>query len=106
MIRGDIHVLKPPRRARGHEQRGPRLAVVLQATQLAALSTVIVAPTSQSATASPMRPTIEAGGERTQVMIDQLKAVDRGRLGRAIGHLTPDELTEVDTALRDVLALD
>ena len=34
-MRGDVHLLRAPWDARGHEQRGPRYAVVLQSDYLA-----------------------------------------------------------------------
>ena len=50
--RGDVVALPPPRGAIGHEQKGRRYGVVLQSSDLARLSTVIVAPTSASAQAT------------------------------------------------------
>jgi mRNA interferase MazF len=41
MVRGEVFRLRAPR---GAEQRGARFAVVVQADELLALSTVLVAP--------------------------------------------------------------
>ncbi|MGH9300129.1 MAG: type II toxin-antitoxin system PemK/MazF family toxin, partial [Acidimicrobiales bacterium] len=51
MRRGDIHELRPPRRA-GHELQGRRFGVVVQADALLSRSVVLVAPTSRSALAA------------------------------------------------------
>ena len=105
MHRGEVVRLRAPRGARGHEQRGPRYGVVLQAGDLLALSTVIVAPTSSSAQPASFRPEITVARKQTRVLADQLTAVDRARLGASAGTLTWEELAEVDKAIQVVLGL-
>lgn len=105
MNRGEILRFKGTRRPQGHEQAGGRYAVVLQADELAPLSTVIVAPTSASAPPRPFRPEIEVRGERTRVLLEQLRSVDHTRLGALVGTLTRRELEDVELSLRAVLGL-
>jgi mRNA interferase MazF len=105
VVRGDIHELRAPRSARGREQRGARLGVVVQSTRFLALSTVVVAPTSVSARPASFRPAIDLGGDTTRVMVEQLCALDYSRLGDRVGRLSPAELIEVDRALSLVLGL-
>jgi mRNA interferase MazF len=45
MVRGEVVRVAAPRRARGHEQRGARPGVVVQADELLDLSTVLIAST-------------------------------------------------------------
>jgi mRNA interferase MazF len=104
VIRGDVHEIALPRR-RGHVQHGGRFAVIVQTDDLAALSTVIVCPTSQSALSASFRPKIAVGGEATRVLCEMTRAVDVRSLGDQIGHLTIDEMASVDDALELVLAL-
>ena len=89
----------------GHQQRGPRFGVVLQSDALLPRSVVLVAPTSTSASPASFRPEIEIAGTRTSVLVEQLGAVDVGRLGDLTGHLTPEEQWGVDGALLTVLGL-
>jgi mRNA interferase MazF len=103
-VRGEIYRLRPPRRARGHEQAGARYAVVIQSDQLP-LSTLLVAPTSTSARAASFRPEVQIAGQTTRVLAEQAAAVDPSRLGDPAGTLTFDELRRVDAALRVVLDL-
>jgi mRNA interferase MazF len=103
-VRGDVHQLRAPRNARGHEQHGSRYAVVVQ-SDLLPLSTWLVAPTSTSARPASFRPEIEIGDEPTRVLVEQTAAVDPERLGQLVGHLSARELSEVDAALRVVLGL-
>jgi mRNA interferase MazF len=105
-VRGDPYRLRAPRDARGHEQQGARFAVVLQAEELAALSTWVVAPTSTRAPERSFRPPIEIDGTLTRVIVDQMIAVGHlGRLGDFAGRLSAAELAEVDRATRAVLGL-
>jgi mRNA interferase MazF len=47
VVRGDVHQIKLPGE-RGHVQESNRFAVIVQADDLLALSTVVVCPTSRS----------------------------------------------------------
>ena len=105
MVRGDVFRLPAQKAARGHEQRGARYAVVVQADEFLDLSTTLVAPTSQSALAATFRPAIEIRGERTRVLVEQTTVVDPQRLGRSAGRLGSDELRAVDEALALILGI-
>lgn len=104
MTRGDIYRLRLPA-GRGHEQRGPRCGVIVQADPLLGLSTAIVAPTSRSAAPATFRPTVHVAGETTRVLVEQLRAVDLDGLDEQVGDLTLDEQRAVDEALELVLGL-
>jgi mRNA interferase MazF len=105
VVRGEVFRLRVPRGARGSEQRGARFAVVVQADELLALSTVVVAPTSQSAPARTFRPVIELRGAPTRVLVEQMTAVSVERLGDSAGRLSGAELRSVDEAIATVLGL-
>src|SRR5437867_12954917 len=94
MVRGELFRLPAPRSARGHEQRGARFALVVQADEFLDLSTVLVAPTSTSARAASFRPTITIEGQGTRVLVEQTTVVDPQRLGRSAGRLEVDELRD------------
>ena len=104
MTRGEIYRVRFPV-TRGREQAGPRYGVILQADELLGLSTALVAPTSRSAAPATFRPEIELRGERTRVLVEQLRAVDLERLGELAGRLTVAEQQSVDDALLLVLDL-
>lgn len=105
MRRGDIHRFKPPKGV-GHEQRGERFGVIVQADALLPRSVVLVAPTSRSARAASFRPEIEVASSQTRVLVEQVTAVDAQRLGKRVRRLTAEELWSIDEALRLVLGLD
>ena len=104
MTRGDVYRIRLPT-GRGREQRGARYGVIVQADPLLGLSTVVIAPTSRSASAATFRPGVRVAGEPTRVMVEQLRAVDLDRLTEHIGRLAPDEQRDVDDALELVLGL-
>jgi mRNA interferase MazF len=104
VLRGDIYRFRLPKGV-GHEQQGERLGVVVQANELLPRSVVIVAPTSRNARPASFRPEIDVAGERTRVLIEQIGAIDAQRLGKLMGHLSPQEMWGVDEALATVLGL-
>lgn len=104
MTRGEVYRVRLPKQG-GREQHGSRYAVIVQADDLLGLSTALVAPTSRSALAASFRPEVEVGGESTRVMVEQLRALDVGRLGDLVGRLATEEMRGVDEALSLVLAL-
>ena len=105
MVRGAVFRLPARRKARGHEQRGARYAVIVQADEFLELSTTLVAPTSASARPASFRPTITLGGRETRVLVEQTTVVDPQRLGRSAGRLAAGELRAVDEALSLILGL-
>jgi mRNA interferase MazF len=104
VLRGDVFRLVAGK-AVGHEQRGDRFGVVVQADALLPRSVVIVAPTSRSARPASFRPVVDVAGETTRVLVEQVGAVDASRLGDLAGHLTPEEMWGIDEALATVLDL-
>ena len=104
MRRGDIFGLRLPKGI-GHEQQGKRYGVVVQSDALLPRSVVLIAPTSTSALGASFRPEIEVKGLNTKVLVEQMGAVDIGRLEELAGHLTSEEQWGVDTAILTVLGL-
>jgi len=104
VLRGDVYEFRLLR-GRGHEQRGRRFGVLVQANELLPRSVVLVAPTSRSARPASFRPEVEVNGESTRVLVEQVGAVDVGRLGGLIGRVTPEQQWGIDEALLTVLGL-
>jgi mRNA interferase MazF len=105
LVRGELYRLPAPPRARGHEQRGARYAVVVQADEFLGLPTVIVVPTSTSARPASFRPALSIGGTETRVLLEQMTVVDPERLGASAGRLSASELQSVDEALALILGI-
>lgn len=79
--------------------------MIVQADELLALSTAIVAPTSRGAAPATFRPEIKLDGQVTRVLVEQVTTVDLQRLGELAGRLSASEQLALDDALRTVLAL-
>jgi mRNA interferase MazF len=105
MVRGQVFRLPSRRGARGHEQRGARYAVIVQADEFLDLSTMLVAPTSASARSTSFRPPITIDGLETRVLVEQTTVVDPQRLGRSAGRLDVNELRAVDDTLSLILGI-
>ena len=104
VLRGDVHEFRPPR-GTGHEQHGRRFGVIVQANELLPRSVVLVAPTSHSARAASFRPELVLLNETSRVLVEQVGAIDAGRLGDLVGRVTPEEQWGIDEALTTVLGL-
>ena len=104
MQRGDIFAIRMPK-GTGHEQRGRRFGVIVQSDAFLPRSVVLIAPTSTGAKPASFRPEIEIDGTPTRVLVEQVGAVDLGRLGDRAGHLSVEEQWGIDTALLTVLGL-
>jgi len=105
MVRGEVFRLPARRGARGHEQRGARYAVIVQADEFLGLNTALVSPTSTSAMPASFRPMIHVSGEDTRVLVEQTSVVDPERLGRSAGRLSSGELRAVGEALALILGV-
>lgn len=104
MVRGDVHAIALPRK-RGHVQRGDRYAVIVQADDLLALSTVVICPTSRSAFSASFHPEITLLGQPTQVLCEMVGSVDARALGERVSHIDLEEQRALDDALQLVLNL-
>jgi mRNA interferase MazF len=93
-------------RGRGRAQHGRRYAVIVQADDLLALSTVVVCPTSTRAPGASFHPEIELGEARTRVLCELVGAVDARNPGEHVGHLAFDERRTVEEGVRLVLGLE
>lgn len=109
--RGDIFFanLNP---AMGSEQGGVRPVVVLQNdVGNRASPTTIVAPLTSRAKRARLPTHVRLGPEHTGlpqpsiVLLEQVRTIDRLRLGERVGRLDPRSLAEIDAALRISLGL-
>ena len=107
-MRGDVYGLRPAKQSRGHEQRGRRFAVIVQASRFEPLSTWLAVPTSTSARPFIFRPQIEVPGEGPSLALcEGLVSIDpQERLGARLGSLTHAEMQEIDKAILLLLDLD
>jgi len=115
MARGDIVLVNLPQPAgrAGHEQMGrsPALIVHDDATS-SVLSVVMIIPLTSRLSAQRfphtifVNPSVENGLDVPSVLlVFQLRAIDRSRIGRTIGRLEPELMDQVNAEMRGMLGL-
>ena len=102
--RGDVFLvsLDP---TMGREIKKARPCVILSPDELNhRLSTFIVAPMTTGGHPYPFRLACRFEGRDGFVVLDQLRTVDRGRLGKRLGRITPVTLSKALGGLREMFA--
>jgi len=102
--RGDVFLveLNP---ARGGEIRKTRPCVIVSPDELNGhLATFIVAPLTTGGHPYPFRIPCRFGGKSGHVILDQIRTVDRDRLVRRLGRLTPATLARALAILQEMFA--
>lgn len=69
-----------------------------------AIRTVIVAPMTTKGRPYPTRVACSFAGKQGQVVLDQIRTVDKARLVRRLGTLEPDTQSQVLSALAKLFA--
>ncbi len=96
----------------GHEQRGARRCVVVTAPEVndqrfPMMAVVPVTGTlGQGALYPPLRPGASGLIKPSWVLVDQIRSVDKHRVLRVFGQVSPSELHTIDDGLRLFLGLD
>jgi mRNA interferase MazF len=91
---------------RGGEIRKTRPCVVVSPDELNAhLRTFIVAPLTTGGHSYPFRVPCKVQGKSGHVVLEQVRAVDRERLVRRLGTLSPAVLGQALGVLREMFAL-
>ena len=107
--RGDIYFVRLDNRT-GSEQSGTRPAVILQNDVGNSCSPTLIVATLTSKTekkaAQPTHCLVEPEKlEPSIVQAEQIFTIDKSRVKRFVGHLTPEEMGRVDDAVKISLAL-
>ena len=100
--RGDVHLinLNP---TRGREIKKVRPCVVVSPDELNRhMQTHIVAPLTTGSHQYPFRVPCRFKGKVSHVVLDQLRTVDRERLVRNLGRVSPGTLKRVLTVLQEM----
>ncbi len=102
--RGEVYLveLEP---ARGGEIRHTRPCLVVSPDELNAhWQTVIVAPMTTGGHPYPFRVACRFAKRRGHVVLDQLRSVDRERLRKRLGRLTPAVVRQALIVLQEMFA--
>ena len=102
--RGEVYLvsLEP---TTGHEIKKTRPCVIVSPDELNEhLGTFIAAPMTTGGHSYPFRIACRFQGKRGFIVLDQLRAVDRRRLVKRLGRLTPATLKKTLGILREMFA--
>jgi mRNA interferase MazF len=115
MMRGDIVLVNLPQTAdgAGHEQVGTRPALVVHDDSTNnTVSVVMIVPFTSNLKAQRfphtilVQPTKENGlTVQSVLLVFQLRAIDKQRVTRQIGHLEDDLIEKVNQEMKDLLGL-
>ncbi|MDX1997986.1 MAG: type II toxin-antitoxin system PemK/MazF family toxin [Thermoanaerobaculia bacterium] len=96
----------------GHEQQGVRPCVVVSAPEVLneqRYPLVCIVPLTGTPGTGALYPRVASGQsgltKPSFALIDQLRAVDKRRVTRFLGRVSPDELASIDEGLRLFLGL-
>ena len=104
MVRGEVHLVRLDPTL-GSEIQKTRPCLIVSPDELNAhLQTVIVAPMTTGGQAYPWRIRCRFQNRSGFVVLDQLRTVDRERLVKRLGELTPVTLAEVLGGLQEMFA--
>ena len=89
----------------GSEIRKARPCVVVSPAEMHDhLRTVIVAPMTTKSRPAPFRIGITYGGQKGLILLDQVRAVDKVRLVKKLGAVSPKVLASTLSTLQEVFA--
>ena len=97
---------------RGHEQRDLRPCVVISSEEVAAdqgFPLIAIVPVTRTAGVGALYPSLDAGASGltslSYPLIDHLRSVDKRRIRRTYGQISPREMAAIDEGLRLYLGL-
>jgi mRNA interferase MazF len=89
----------------GSEIHQSRPCVVVSPAELNEhLHTVIVAPMTSKGLAAPFRVSVTHAGKQGLIVLDQLRTVDKVRLAKPLGRLSPPTLAATLQVLQELFA--
>lgn len=102
--RGDVYLISLDPTI-GREIRKTRPCVVVSPDELNEhLSTFLVAPLTTGGYAYPFRSSCRFQKKDGNIVLDQIRTIDRRRLVKRLGRITPATMTKVLRTLQDMFA--
>jgi mRNA interferase MazF len=67
------------------------------------LNTVIIAPLTHTVKPYPSRVLCEINGDKGSIILDQIRTIDKARIGKVLGQLSTSEANEVKKVINQIL---
>ena len=104
VVRGEVWLVAPDPSA-GSEIRKARPCLIISPPEMHDyLHTVIVAPMTTAARPAPYRIAVTFQGKRGLILLDQLRPLDKVRLVKRLGNISPAVLGSTLKTLQQVFA--
>lgn len=89
----------------GSEIQKTRPCVIVSPNEMNAyIATVIVAPMTSRGTSYPTRVACHFQGKAGQIVLDQIRTIDKTRLVKKLGQISPEEQKETLATLAEMFA--
>jgi mRNA interferase MazF len=86
----------------GSEIRKTRPCVIISPVEMNRhLKTVVVAPMTTTSKQYPTRVKVRLKNKSGWIVIDQIRTIDRGRIVKSLGMLSPGEMLKVKDTIRE-----
>ena len=102
--RGDIWIVNLDPTIGSEIQKSHPCVVVSPAELHDHLKTVIVAPMTSQGFPAPFRVPVTHGGKKGLILLDQLRTVDKARLSKKSGRVSPAILSSALLTLQEIFA--
>ncbi|TPW17191.1 MAG: mRNA interferase [Halothiobacillaceae bacterium] len=90
---------------KGGEINKARPCVVISPDEIAALSTVLMAPMTTKGFEYPCRVACKFKGTKGLILLDQIRAVDKSRLVKSLGAISEKTQIELCACLQEMFSL-
>jgi mRNA interferase MazF len=89
---------------KGSEVRKVRPCVILSPNEMNKyLNTLIISPLTSTIKSYPTRVDVKIKGKKGQVMLDQIRTIDKSRIGDKLGVLNKSETVKVKDCIKEML---
>ena len=86
----------------GSEMKKTRPAVIISPNEMNKyLNTVVIAPMTSSSKSYPTRVEVNHNKTKGWIVLDQIRTIDRQRIIKKLGSLTPKEIEKVKNILKE-----
>ncbi len=86
----------------GSEMKKTRPAVIISPNEMNKyLNTVVIAPMTSSTKSYPTRVEVNHNKTKGLIVLDQIRTIDRQRITKKLGSLTPKEIEKVKSVLKE-----
>ncbi len=106
ITRGDIYwVNLDPTKGSEISKRRPCVIVSLSVLNNIRLTVIVVPLSSHGTPRSPLIMRVPSAGKDSNARIDQIRTIDKNRLGKKIGIVNEGDMKIIEVALKQVLGL-